>query len=101
MVGPAPAIYEGLGMGSAPDYFIPKGGMLQLTRYTAAGFVVKTPAAPLRTHEAVYGGRLAGRVGLEMMFCPLPVGGGSDLPASAACSGRSSRDRFPSPDVTF
>jgi len=36
MVGPAPAIYEGLGMGSVPDYFIHKGGMLQLTRYAAA-----------------------------------------------------------------
>lgn len=36
MVGPDFTLYEGLGMKSSPDYFVHKGGMLQLTRFAAA-----------------------------------------------------------------
>lgn len=36
VVGPDFALYDGLGMDPAPDYYIHKGGMLQLTRYAAA-----------------------------------------------------------------
>lgn len=36
MIGPDFSLYEGLGMGSVPDYFMHKGGMMQLTRYAAA-----------------------------------------------------------------
>ncbi len=36
MVGPDYSLYEGLGMGTAPDYFVHKGGMIQLTRFAAS-----------------------------------------------------------------
>ncbi len=36
MVGPDYTLYEGLGWGMPPEYFFHKGGMLQLTRFTAA-----------------------------------------------------------------
>lgn len=36
MVGPDLSLYEGLDLGSPPDYFFHKGGMLNLTRYAAA-----------------------------------------------------------------
>ncbi|MFW6060563.1 MAG: SDR family oxidoreductase [Phycisphaeraceae bacterium] len=36
MVGPDFSLYEGLNMGSVPDYFVHKGGMLQLTRFAAS-----------------------------------------------------------------
>lgn len=36
MVGPALSLYEGLDMGTVPDYFFHKGGMENLTRYFAA-----------------------------------------------------------------
>jgi len=35
-VGPDFTLYEGTGMGTIPDYFFHKGGMIQLTRYAAA-----------------------------------------------------------------
>lgn len=36
MIGPDFSLYEGLNWSPPPDYFIHKGGMIQLTRYTAA-----------------------------------------------------------------
>jgi NAD(P)-dependent dehydrogenase (short-subunit alcohol dehydrogenase family) len=36
MVGPDFTLYEGLGWGAPPDYFFHKGGMIQLTRFTAS-----------------------------------------------------------------
>ena len=36
MVGLDLSLYEGLGMSSSPDYYMHKGGMMQLTRYVAA-----------------------------------------------------------------
>lgn len=36
MVGPNPANYEGTTMGTSPDYFFHKAGMLNLTRYYAS-----------------------------------------------------------------
>jgi NAD(P)-dependent dehydrogenase (short-subunit alcohol dehydrogenase family) len=36
LVGPDLSLYEGLNMGAPPDYFVHKGGMVQLTRYAAA-----------------------------------------------------------------
>lgn len=36
MVGPDFSLYEGLGMDAPPDYYFHKGGMIQLTRYTAS-----------------------------------------------------------------
>jgi NAD(P)-dependent dehydrogenase (short-subunit alcohol dehydrogenase family) len=36
IVGPDFSLYEGLGWDIAPDYFVHKGGMIQLTRYAAA-----------------------------------------------------------------
>ena len=36
MIAPDYTLYEGLGWGCAPDYFFHKGGLLQLTRYTAS-----------------------------------------------------------------
>lgn len=36
MVGPDYTLYEGLNMGSSPDYFVHKGAMNQLTRFAAA-----------------------------------------------------------------
>lgn len=36
MVGPNPANYEGTTMGTVPDYFFHKAGMIQLTRYYAS-----------------------------------------------------------------
>lgn len=38
MVGPDYTHYIGLGWGVSPDYFVHKGGMLQLTRFAAAKF---------------------------------------------------------------
>lgn len=35
-VGPDYTLYEGLGWGVPPDYFMHKGGMIQLTRYAAS-----------------------------------------------------------------
>lgn len=35
-VGPDFTLYEGLGWGIPPDYFVHKGGLMQLTRYAAA-----------------------------------------------------------------
>jgi NAD(P)-dependent dehydrogenase (short-subunit alcohol dehydrogenase family) len=37
-VGPDYTHYEGLGWGVSPDYFVHKGGMVQLTRFAAAKF---------------------------------------------------------------
>ena len=34
--GPDYSLYEGLGWGIAPDYFVHKGGMMQLTRFAAS-----------------------------------------------------------------
>lgn len=36
VVGPDFSLYEDLGMDPSPDYYVHKGGMLQLTRYAAA-----------------------------------------------------------------
>lgn len=36
MIGPDFSLYEGTEMDAPPDYFVHKGGMLQLTRYVAA-----------------------------------------------------------------
>jgi NAD(P)-dependent dehydrogenase (short-subunit alcohol dehydrogenase family) len=36
MVGPDFSLYEGLAMDAPPDYYVHKGGMMQLTRYAAA-----------------------------------------------------------------
>lgn len=36
LVGPDLTLYEGTAMGAPPDYFFHKGGMVQLTKYTAA-----------------------------------------------------------------
>ena len=38
MVGPDFTLYEGTGMGSVPDYFVHKGGMIQLSRFAAAQY---------------------------------------------------------------
>ncbi len=35
-VGPDFTLYEGLGWGTPPDYFVHKGGMMQLTRFAAS-----------------------------------------------------------------
>jgi len=35
-VGPDFSLYEGLGLGTVPDYFFHKGGMIQLTKFAAA-----------------------------------------------------------------
>jgi len=37
-VGPNPWLYEGTNMGTAPDYFFHKAGMLNLTRYAATHY---------------------------------------------------------------
>lgn len=36
VVGPDYSLYEGLGMDTSPDYFVHKGGMVQLTKFAAA-----------------------------------------------------------------
>jgi len=36
LIGPDFSLYEDLGMDPAPDYYVHKGGMMQLTRYAAA-----------------------------------------------------------------
>lgn len=41
MVGPNPANYEGTIMGTVPDYFFHKAGMIQLTRYYASLYGLK------------------------------------------------------------
>jgi NAD(P)-dependent dehydrogenase (short-subunit alcohol dehydrogenase family) len=38
MVGPDYTLYEDLGMTTSPDYFVHKGGMIQLTRFAASTF---------------------------------------------------------------
>jgi NAD(P)-dependent dehydrogenase (short-subunit alcohol dehydrogenase family) len=38
MVGMDQSLYEGLDMSSSPDYYVHKGGLMQLTRYAAAHF---------------------------------------------------------------
>ena len=38
LVGPDFTLYEGLNMDAVPDYFVHKGGMLQLTRYAASHY---------------------------------------------------------------
>lgn len=38
MIGPDFSLYEGLNMGAAPDYFVHKGGMIQLSKYAAAEY---------------------------------------------------------------
>ena len=81
MVGPAPALYEGLGMGTVPDYFMHKGAMRQLTRYAAAelgpagvrvntlspgGFYNQQPEAFVRRYnERTFLGRMANETDLK------------------------------------
>lgn len=54
MVGPDFTLYEGLNMHAAPDYFVHKGGMTQLTRYAAA----KLGPAGVRVNAVCPGGLL-------------------------------------------
>jgi NAD(P)-dependent dehydrogenase (short-subunit alcohol dehydrogenase family) len=51
-VGPDYPLYEGLGWGIPPDYFVHKGGVMQLTRYAAA----KLGPRGVRVNAVVPGG---------------------------------------------
>ena len=76
MIGPDLSLYEGLNMGTVPDYFFHKGGMENLTRYFASvygnngvrvncvapgGFFNNQPAEFIeRYNRKTYLGRMAG-----------------------------------------
>lgn len=57
MIGPDYTLYEGLAWGPPPDYYVHKGGMLQLTRYAASTLGPKG----VRVNVVSPGGFLAGQ----------------------------------------
>ncbi len=81
LVGPDFTLYEGLNWGTPPDYFFHKGGMLQLTRYTASKlgprgvrcnmvspggfFNDQDPRFVARYNQRTFLGRMAGNADLK------------------------------------